>query len=162
MKRIVSWAIVALIVISAGTTALADSIVQTKTFTGVPNYSQLLQFDQFNAAPGATLTSIEVICSLTVSGGRLVLDNDGAQAASGHYEFGANGLISSTDVTLLDYTMQPVVTQVRSINAGTFSLDGNPNPILGDYNSNAPCGMAVIGGTVTASKSGLINSAFWN
>ena len=118
----------------------ADLIVQQQNFSGFPNYNAVLTFNQFDTSLG-TLDSIFVEFHMESENGELRLDNDGAGGASGTVTFGSSGLISSTDVSLLDATLQPVVDQLMGV-----SVD-NPNLSPDD-------GDAEVGGTINFSQVG--------
>ena len=144
-------------------TASAITITQTELFSGTPNLTRTLTFDEFDNQGGAlTLQSIEVLVELNVDGGLLILDNDGDLAASGTYEFGAQGDISSTDVSLLDSGFQPVTATLESLHVGAFSLDGNVGDGPNDFDPSPPDGMQYDGGLETDSDSGFIATTLFN
>jgi len=147
------------IVLALGSVASAAAITQTQNFNGTPNFNSVLTFQEFDDQSGSlTLQSIEVIFSVTVTGGQLVLDNDGDDPASGTFEFGAKGSISSTDVSLVDGSSQPVTDELESIHSQAFSLDGNVGDGSGDYDPSSPDGMSYDGGTENDSDSGFVGS----
>lgn len=80
----------------------ATVISQTKTFDGIPGFSSILNFNQFDDNGGTyTLNSIQVTVQLnTDAGASLRIDNDGAAPASGTTEFGSDGIIFASDVNL--------------------------------------------------------------
>jgi opacity protein-like surface antigen len=157
MKQLLTIA-AALMICSAA--ASAATISETESFSGTPNLTQTLNFDQFDDQGGTlTLQSIQVTISMQVCDGQLVLDNDGEQAASGTFEFGAKADIASTDVSLVDSTLQPVTAELEAIHTGSFSLDANVGDGLNDYDSSAPDGMLYTGGTEADSDTGMIASA---
>ncbi len=142
--------------------ASAAPIVQTLPFGGTPNFTETLTFNQFDDLGGTlTLQSIEVIFSLDVQGGSLTLDNDGVNGASGNFEFGAKGDLSSGDVSLLDGAFQPVTAELDSIHQGPFNLAGNVGDGAGDYDPAGPDGMLYNGGLENDSDSGFINSTLF-
>jgi len=105
------------------------------------------------------LLSVEIKFNLNVNNGTLLLDNDGQAAASGTFEFGAKGTISSSQVPLLNSVYQPVVSELGAFHTGTFNLAGNTGD--GDDAQNcdpsAPDGMTYAGGLESRSSQGLIN-----
>ena len=142
----------------------ADTIVQTVPFSGSPNFSQAATFNQFDDLGGTlTLQSIEVFFELSIEDGILVLDNDGELGASGPYEFGGTGSISSTDVPLIDAGFNPVVTDLGAYHTGTFNLDGNVGDGVGDFDPSAPDGIEIdfVSGVETISDAGLIAETAW-
>lgn len=68
----------------------ADTITQTNTFSGTPNYTSALTFNKFDTDGGRlTLTGVNVsIFLLTEAQGGVGVDNDGATAASGTVTMG--------------------------------------------------------------------------
>ena len=160
MKRMALVSIgVALMLCSAAT---ADQIVQTETFGGTPNFTQPLTFDEFDDQGGTLiLQSIQVSVLLNVDGGELILDNDGEDPASGTFEFGATGDISSTDVSLLNAAFQPVTATLESLHDQAFSLDGNVGDGPGDYDPSPPDGMSYAGSLETDSDAGFIATALF-
>jgi hypothetical protein len=103
-----------------------------------------LAFNKFNLALG-TLESIQVSFTLQTSGGQLILDNDSPSAASGTFEFGAVGSITSTD----------------AYHTGAFNLTANAGDSLGDYDPTPTDGLQYDGGPETDTQSGLVNSLVW-
>jgi len=141
----------------------AAVIIQTENFNGTPNLVQDLTFDQFDDLGGTrTLVSIGVQVDLSVNGGQLILDNDGEQAASGSFEFGAKGDISSTDVSLLNASFQPVTAELEAIHGGTFNLDPNTGDGPNDFDPSAPDGMSYSGGVEADADAGSIASALFS
>lgn len=161
MRKTVLLAIPVVLATLAGVASSA-TIVQTQAFSGIPDLTRTLAFNQFDNQGGTrTLLSIRVVLSLTVSGGQLILDNDGEGPASGAFEFGGKAKLSSTDVALLDNSFQPVPGEVKAVHSGLFSLAGNVGDVPFDYDPNAPDGMAYFGATESDTRSGFVNSAFW-
>ncbi|MDD5010518.1 MAG: choice-of-anchor E domain-containing protein [Phycisphaerae bacterium] len=141
--------------------ASAATITQTQNFSGIPNISGPLAFNKFNAALG-TLTSIQVGLSLQTSGGQIILDNDSTSLASGNFQFGAKGSISSSNVSLIDSSSMPIPgvapNTANAFHSGAFSLAANVGDGVGDYSPSAPDGMSYSGGIETDTKSGYINN----
>ena len=159
MKKYIAALVVSLALCGLATAA---QTIQTETFSGTPNLTRTFTFDQFDDMGGSlTLLSIQVLVDLDVSGGSLTLDNDGEGAASGAFEFGAKGDISSSDVPLLDGSFQPVTAEVQALTTGAFALDPNIGDGAGDFDSSGPDGMLINGGLVNDSDSGFIASALF-
>ncbi|MCX5683057.1 MAG: PEP-CTERM sorting domain-containing protein [Planctomycetota bacterium] len=155
---------VALLAAFAGSAASAATITQVMPFSGSPNLSQDLFFNYFNTAGGTlTLTGVQVSMTLNTSGGSLILDNEGTDPASGTFEFGARGVISSLDVALLQSAVLPVLGPqppgLEAVHTGAFSLAGDPIPDLGDFDPTPPWGMQYTGGIETDTHTGNIWSA---
>ncbi|MGB8226718.1 MAG: choice-of-anchor E domain-containing protein [Sedimentisphaerales bacterium] len=160
-KRFLIIFAAALLVTAVPAFAGPAPIVQTLTFgPNTPDMTKTLTFNKFNDYGGAyTLNSIQVLFNLTSSGGQLILDNDSAEPASGTFAFGARGNISSTDVGLLKTGLiTPVVAQLNATYSSSFSLSGDPNPVLHDYNPDPNDGMLYIGVTEFDDDSGFIAS----
>ena len=116
--------IIAMAVCLCGT-AWATTIVQTQNFSGIPNMLGSSTFNQFDNSGGYILNSVQVKLYLQTSGGQLILDNDSNLPASGNFQFGAKGTISSTDVALLNSLAQPIPGEVEALNSQVFNLAGN-------------------------------------
>jgi len=161
MARTLSVMTFAMLFASVG--ASGDTITQTLPYCGTPNFSQFLTFDEFDDGGGMyTLQSIQVLMDMEVCGGALVLDNDGVDPASGTFEFGAKGDISSVDVSLLNASFQPVVAELEAWHSGGFSLDGNVGDGAGDYDPTPPDGMQYNGMTESDSGQGYIASSLFS
>ena len=140
----------------------ALTITQTKLFgPNTPNMNGSLNFNQFNSSGGLTLQSIQVSLTLQTSGGQLRLDNDSESPASGIFHFGAKGTISSTDVTLLNTSFQPVPGEVNAIYSQAFNLAANVGDEPNDYDPSPPDGLLYNGGDMNNSKSDYITSLVW-
>jgi len=129
-------------------------------FNGTPNLSQTLTFDKYDGSSGP-LVAIQVKFLLNSHDGQLILDNDSAEPASGTFEFGSKGDISSTDVPLLNAAFQPVTAELDTTHSGPFNLTGDPAPIVGDFNPAPPDGMSYSGGDESDSDSGFIAPALF-
>jgi hypothetical protein len=151
--------ILAMVVCLCGT-AWANLIVQTQPFGGIPELAGSLTFNQFDDSL-YTLNSIKVLFYLQASGGELILDNDSHLPASGNFEFGAKGNISSTDVSLLDSSLLPIPGQVTAYNIQAFALDPNIGDVPGDYDPTPPDGLSYSGGTQDDTKSGFVGMIAW-
>jgi hypothetical protein len=159
-NRIFLGAVLLLPLVVSGVASAALTISQTQPFSGTPNMSPLLTFNQFDTVSGTlTLTGIEMRLILNTSNGQMILDNDGAGSASGTFEFGSKATISSTDVALVDVASQPVVGTVEAMHSDSFSLAGDPTPISGDYNPAPTDGMSYNGGAETDTHTGNIGPA---
>jgi hypothetical protein len=134
---------------------------QIEYFSGTPSMSGSLTFDQFDESVG-TLTSIQVILYLQTSGGRLTLDNDSEESASGTFEFGASGSITSEDVGLTNSSLIAIPGTVSAYHSQAFSLSGNVGDGDDDYDPTAPDGLQYDGGIVTNSKSGFVGESAWD
>jgi len=158
MRKLVAITLLALLAI---TTANAATITETEAIgPSIPTFGQTLNFNQFDTSLG-TLTSIEVILILNSDGGSLTLDNDGVDPASGNFDFGSEGDISSSDVTLLNAAFSPVTATANAYHTGAFSLAGNVGDGSGDYDPTGPDGMLYTGSLVTDTQSDFIGSTFW-
>ena len=135
-------------------------ITQIKPFGGLPNFSSTLTFDEFDDIGGAlVLTSIEIIISLEVSGGYLILDNDGAGPAVGTFEFGSKADISSIDVPLSAVGPTSVTGEVEAIHLEPFALDADNGDGPLNLDATGPDGLDYSGGVETDSDSGFIDPA---
>ena len=119
--------LLSLVLLSCQVIAQADTIVQTENYDGTPDYVQTLTFDQFDDQGGTlTLQSIRVDVTLTVTGGSLKTDNDGAEAASGGVEFGAEVLLTPS-VSMIDSAYQQIIQSgdVKATGGTTLSLSAD-------------------------------------
>jgi hypothetical protein len=160
-KKFLSIFIVALLITVPS--ALASTATQTKSFSGIPNMTGSLTFNQSGYYGGTlTLQSIMVSMTLQTTSARLLLDNDSSESASGTFEFGAAGSISSDDVALLDSSFQPIPGQVNAYHSQEFNLAPDNGDGLGNYDSTGPDGLFYDAGVETDSKSGFAGSDVWN
>ena len=151
-----------LMAVAAGPVLAAPiTITQTQPFSGTPNYESDLTFDQFDDQGGTLpLLSVEIIVTLNVNGGQLILDNDGVDPAAGTFEFGAKGNISSVDVALLNALSQPVTNEVSAVHTAGFNLAGNVGDGPNDFDPTPPDGMQYDGGPKTDASSGIVGGAY--
>lgn len=162
MKRLVCVLLLASFLIIVIPVADSAVITQTKNFSGIPSINGSLAFNKFDTHGSAwTLNSIQVSLTLQSSGGWLRLDNDGANPASGNFEFGAEGTINSTNVSLLSSSFTAIPGQVNACHSQAFSLAANIGDGSDDYDPTPPDGMLYTGGIETDNKSGFVGSAFW-
>ena len=119
----------------------ADTITQTNTFNGTPNYTSALTFNKFDTDGGRlTLTGVNVsIFLLTEAQGRVGVDNDGASPASGTVRMGTQLVVTkhtgSSNPTIMDEngdglpTISATTSKSMSLatddgDAGTYSTSG--------------------------------------
>ena len=101
------------------------TIVQTKSFSFIPDGSAPLTFNQFNSALG-TLTSITITTNVTKSGGSLFVDNESATPASGNITQSVTITLTGS-VALVDAALSPigVVAATTSYTANVGADDGD-------------------------------------
>ncbi len=159
MRKLAVLSIMALLAVTA---ANAAQVVQTQSYSGIPNLTDTLAFNQFDDNGGVyTLNSIKIILNLNTSGGQLILDNDSPDPASGTFQFGAKGRITSSDVTLLSATFSPITATAQALNTGSFNLSGNVGDVPKDYDPSPPDGMQYSGVGASDSQFDFVGSAFW-
>jgi hypothetical protein len=141
------------IVVMITPSAMAALIFETETFTG----DDTLTFDQFNTGLG-TLTSIEIIFDLSIDNGWLIEDNDDSVESNVTIELGAVAAISSTDVSLIDGSFQPVVGSLDALTSSAVSLAADNGDGPGNVDASAPDGTTLNGGADSNSDSGFINA----
>jgi hypothetical protein len=139
--------------------ASGQTITQTLNFSGVPDFSQPLLFNKYDG-PLDDLISVNVSYSITISGGQFIIDNDSESPASLTAEFGAGLGATSSDVTLLDSSFNPIISGVSVVNTGTYNLAPNEGDGLNDYDPSAPDGALLIGATLDATGGADVNSLF--
>ncbi len=142
-----------ILVVMIAPSAMAALILETETFTG----DNTLTFDQFNTSLG-TLTSIEIVFDLSIDNGWLIADNDGVDQANVIIELGAVAAISSTDVSLIDGSLQPVVGSLVASTAAAVSLAADNGDGPGNVDASAPDGTTLYGGPDSDSDSGFISA----
>jgi hypothetical protein len=156
-------AFLAVIFATMAVPAFADTLSQTQFFTGIPNMNGAFSFNQFNNHNNTwDLQSIEISFTLQASGGYLKLDNDSLEPASVSFEFGAGGVLSSTDVNLSNSLNQPVPGQVTVYDSQTFSLapDNGDGPYI--YDPSPPDGNLYNGRILTDTGLGFIGNYYWD
>lgn len=150
-----------LLLVGATEAGHAATITQVIPYSGIPNYTQTLTFDQFDDLAGTlTLTGIEVTVDFNAAGGQLILDNDAAGPAAGTFEFGAKASLSSPDVVLLDGASQPVVGNLSAFHTQVFALDANVGDVSNDFDPSAPDGLAYNGIAQNDFGSGFVTAHF--
>jgi hypothetical protein len=116
---------------------------QQKDFNGITGFSANLTFDKFNES--GTLTSVEIIVNLQITGGSLTINNNSNNPASGTFEFGTNAVLEPIDISLVG---GPGIAQ--AFNSLSVHLNGNDNDIYS-------------GGIVPPdTQSGFIDSSCWS
>jgi len=136
-------------------------VTQTLAFDGVPNYTDALVFDKYTGL-ASDIISIQISYSLTVAGGIFIFDNDALTPANGVIaEFGTSLGVTSTDVSLLNGSFQPVISNAKSTNSGTFNLAANQGDGPSDFSPDGPDGAQLSGTVVTTTGSGNIGSVLF-
>ncbi len=149
---------------TAGSAAAAPCdtlIMQTRDYgPTTPNFTQLLTFDQYHG-PLSDICEIKVKLQLEIEGGRLGVDNDGADPATVTVRLGATSAITSTDVTLLNSSFQPVTGTAEAFTQSVFNLAGDNGDGPGNIDISPPDGAVHFGGQASDMRMGLIHSLFW-
>lgn len=159
--RFIASALLALCVVSA---CQAATITQVLPFSGTPDYTSVLTFNQFDTQGGTlTLQSVWVNITLTSSGGSLKLDNDGAGSAVGSVEFGAQASITPSISMVNDNLMQLFPTGALKATGGaglSLSADDGDTEVNGtDFFSYAGTDYgSYTGGQVTDTASGFVTA----
>jgi len=147
---------------SAGLASSQTFVSQIQTFGGVPNFSQPLVFNKY-IGNVSDITEIQISYVLTINGGLFIIDNDALTPATNIVaNFGANLDATSTDVTLLNATFQPVIIGASATNSAVFNLAANQGDGLGDFSPIGPDGASLVGTTQTSSGTGNVNSMFFS
>ena len=135
------------------------TIVQTRDFDGVPNFSQPLLFAKYSGN-AADIISVNVSYSLTIEGGQFIIDNDANTPASLTANFGAKLNATSDDVQLRDNGFNLIIDDVAALNSGTFDLAPNQGDGLGDYDPTGPDGAVLVGTPQNNNGGSDVNSMF--
>lgn|GEM_PF-3195352 len=133
-------------------------ITQTRNYTGTPNFSRNLQFNQFNPALG-TLQSIRVQMNMNTAGGYLSADNDGDTPAVASVQLGANGGIRSDQVNLLNNSFGAIGANMSVATGSTLNLAADDGDGPSNVDPSAPDGATHIGGTDSQSADDTVNPA---
>ena len=134
------------------------TITQTRNYTGTPNYTRNLSFDQFNPALGH-LTGIRVQVSMNTNGGFLSADNDGASAATASVRLGANGGIRSDEVNLLNASFGSIGANMSVSTGSDLSLAADNGDGPNNVDPTAPDGAVHTGGADSQSVDDNVTSA---
>jgi|GEM_PF-1620019 len=134
-------------------------ITQTRYFSGTPNFSETLRFGKLTCPEG--LVSIEIKLHLEVTGGYLNVDNDGIDPATLTATFGAIAEVSSSDVTLLDDSFNPIPPDAQADTSALFNLASQTGDGVGDFDPTPPDGAQLLGSDDVEETSGFVNSLFW-
>jgi hypothetical protein len=144
-----------------GNAAMAAQLMETENFgPATPNYNQTLTFDKFDPLLGI-LNSIKVKMQIDITGGSLGVDNDGAGPASVDVELGAEGTLSSGDVTLLDITFLPVTGTVSASTMAHFDLGPENGDGPNNIDTTGPDGALMLGQPASDMAMGFINPIFF-
>lgn len=132
-------------------------ITQTKTFSGLPDFSAPLLFNQYSGNP-ADLVNVNISYSITIRDGQFIVDNDSPTPAITTATFGASLSTSSADVILVDNAFQPILQGVSATNSQLFLLDADNGDGVNNYDSSGPDGGILVGTTKTVTGNGNVNS----
>lgn len=158
MKRINSFlkVLILCVVVMNAPSAMAALIPETETFTE----DSTLTFDQFNPDWG-TLESIEIVLNLSIDNGWLIADNDGNDVATVMIKLGATATLSSTDVLLLDDSLQPVVGALSALSTDEVLLAADNGDGSGNVDATGPDGTTHYGCPDSNSDSGFIKDTLF-
>ena len=132
-------------------------LTQTQTFSGLPNFSAPLLFNQYNGNP-ADLQNVNISYSITISGGQFIVDNDSQVTAVTIATFGASLSASSADVVLADNAFQQIIQGASAVNSQLFILGPDNGDGVNNYDASGPDGGILVGTTKTETGSGDVNS----
>jgi len=134
------------------------------TGTVVPNVDDVvLTFDQFSGNP-ADLTGVHISGTISITGGTLTADNDGAGAGTVNFELGVQGFVSSSDVSLtyLDGTTQ-FFNNIDAVSTGSQSIGANDTDSTAGFDDDGgPDNAYFTGSAASASDNGSILPTLWN
>lgn len=144
------------------------TITQTKTFSGIPSFTDTLTFDYFDPCAGrqcellsewAVLDSVEITLGMAIHDGFHHVDNDSPTAASPTVRFGADGILENSSGPLLLPTVDAEVVNQKLFNLAADNGDGLP------FDPCAPDGATFYGdpckvGSVTEIMNAIVVSSF--
>ena len=129
--------------------AFADTQTQNIPFSGVPGYTRVLTFNQFDDRWG-TLNNVTVTWYLRTQGGYLIVDNDGGTTADVDVKLGANGIIVPT----VPFPTFPPLVEVSTGNHYTLDPDNGDGPGPTNIDPNPPDGAWFTAGADDETNSG--------
>lgn len=132
-------------------------ITQTQTFSGVPDFSAPLLFNQYDGNP-AELQNINISYSITISGGQFIVDNDSQSPATTTATFGASLSATSSEVVLADNAFQQIIQGASATNSQLFLLGADNGDGVNNYDSTGPDGGILVGTIKTVTGNGDVNS----
>jgi hypothetical protein len=136
----------------------AEMIIQTQGFVAKPGLQKPLVFNQFDPASG-TLQTVRVDLLLEISGGTLSVDNDGPEPVTTSAQLGVTGQIRSTDVRLIDESMNPIFGDANPLTVATgtvFELASDDGD-LDLFEPAGPDGGSYTGGDLSTIDGALLN-----
>lgn len=155
-----------MLVLAAGVPSEAKTLSETESFSGVPNLTVYLLFNQFNQPAWGTINSIYITLTLYANGGSLGADNDSTSSASGNVGFGAEATLTSDDVVLLNSGYQNAVSKVVASTSNSLSLLADDGDVevggTSHYSAQGVDYGQVVGTSVSKSSAGYIGSLFWS
>lgn len=158
-------AVAALLSVAAATSANAAlTLIETETFSFVPNGSRQMTFDKFDTQGGTrVLQSVEVTVSYTKSGGSLAVDNDSETGGTIRLQHSINGTlsVSSGGVNLLDSTFNPIGTGLNAVSVHeSLGIGPTSGDSTSQFNSTGNSDYFLFSpDPLTVTASGTINSA---
>ncbi|MFA4944336.1 MAG: choice-of-anchor E domain-containing protein [Lentisphaeria bacterium] len=165
MMKSIQMGLVLVAIGAAANSLRAGTVSYEQAFgPGTPNFTQPLTFNKFDSSLG-TLDSVHVSLSLTISGGDLTVDNDGAEPATVTVKLGATGSASTTSASdgkkplLLDGNGNNLLTNLQVINTDTFNLgaDDGDGP---DVQTTGDDWATLTGATKTLTTSGYVGNDY--
>lgn len=163
-RTVMAVAGVSLLAVVGSAQAGVFSVSQTELFgPATPNFTQTLTFNQFDTNGGLfVLKSIQITANLNISGGLLELDNDGEDPASGSATLGATLQLVSSDVSLVNLTLDPVIGILQAATMSVFNLGGTVGDPVGEFNNTGDVDyFAFAGEDVGSGASDFVNMLVW-
>ncbi|MBP7830311.1 MAG: choice-of-anchor E domain-containing protein [Kiritimatiellae bacterium] len=144
----------------------AATITETEVFSGIPNLTADLEFNQFDQPAWGTINSILITLVLYANGGALRVDNDSTGAASSTVGFGGQATLTSADVVLLNGSFQNPIGTVVASTSNSVSLAANDGDAevggTANFSAQGSDYGQVLGQSVSRSSSGEVASMFWS
>lgn len=146
----------------AGSSAYGQYI-QTETFSFTPNGNVNLVFNQLNVSL-ASISSIQITVVMEKTGGSLSVDNDSVESGTVTFTHTLDGLLSSTDVNLLDtgFSSNWATTNLQAVSATSSFVDATSGDSTVDFNNTGDVDFFQFNpADVSDTESAFINSAVW-
>lgn len=137
--------------------AAGDVSAQTFFFGGEPGYQETFSFDKYNGSD--ILDSVEIILSLDITGGEVIVDNDAPSNTFAMVFLGASAGISSTDVALLNDIGYLSVVDVSIFVGGMLNLYPDDGDGAGNFDAVGLDAKTYLGGTASDLNRGFIDTA---
>jgi len=106
------------------TVLFAQTELQTKEFTGIPNFKKNFTFKKSNGQ----INSVKITVLLEMEGGYINLTNENGGAAMMQVKIATAAVITSKDVPLVNEAFQPLIADLEVSAETNLEISGNTLP----------------------------------